>query len=55
MPLHLNPYFKKKGFKKNDFPVAEGFGKSAISIPVYNDLKLKKISEICKNILSYDK
>jgi len=55
MPLHLSPYFKKKGFKKNDFPIAEHFGKLALSIPVYNDLKLKKIYEICKTIQSFAK
>ena len=55
MPLHLSPYFKKRGFKKNDFPIAENFAKSAISIPVYNDLKINKIYEICRTIKSFVK
>ena len=30
---------KKLGFKKGDFPVAENYGKRAISLPLYFDLK----------------
>ena len=40
-PIHLNPYYKKLGFKKGDFPVAENYGKRAISLPLYFDLKKK--------------
>jgi dTDP-4-amino-4,6-dideoxygalactose transaminase len=53
-PIHLNPYYKKLGFKKGDFPVAENYGKTAISLPLYFDLKKKdqeKIVNIFKKII----
>ena len=53
-PIHLNPYYKKLGFKKGDFPVAENYGKRAISLPLYFDLKKKdqeKIVNIFKKII----
>lgn len=39
MPLHLSPYFRKKGFKENQFPVSENFSKMAISIPIFPNIK----------------
>jgi len=53
MPLHLSPYFKKRSFKKNNFPVSEDFSMTALSLPIYYDLKLKKINEIYKIIKSF--
>ena len=38
-PVHLQPYYKNLGFKQNDFPAAEDYGKSAISLPLYPGLK----------------
>ena len=32
--LHLNPYFKKMGFKKGEFPISENYSYSAFSIPI---------------------
>jgi UDP-4-amino-4,6-dideoxy-N-acetyl-beta-L-altrosamine transaminase len=52
-PLHLSPYFVRAGFKKNSFPVAEDFGKSALSIPIYYDLNIHKVDRICSEIIRY--
>lgn len=35
LPLHLQPYFKKMGFKKGDFPNAEIYAKTSFSIPLF--------------------
>ena len=54
-PIHLHPFYKKLGFKKSDFPVAEDYGKRAISLPLYVDLKFsdqKKIIGILKKAIS---
>lgn len=40
-PVHLQPYYRKFGFKKGDFPEAESYGKTAISIPIHNKLTKK--------------
>ena len=53
-PIHLNPYFKKIGFKNGDFPNAEDYAKRAISLPLYVDLKFKdqkKITNILKKLI----
>lgn len=53
MPLHLSPYFKNRGFKKGKFPNAEDFANLFMSIPIYYELKPKKIFEIYKIIKSF--
>ncbi len=55
MPLHLSPYFKKKGFKKDQFPVAEKYSNTSLSLPIYFDLKFKDIDKICLLIKSFFK
>lgn len=37
-PVHLQPFYKKMGFREGDFPNAEKYAKSAISIPIYEGL-----------------
>lgn len=39
IPIHLQPYYKKLGFKYGDFPNAEDFYSRAISIPLFPSLK----------------
>jgi UDP-4-amino-4,6-dideoxy-N-acetyl-beta-L-altrosamine transaminase len=38
MPVHLQPYFRRMGFKEGDFPVAEAYAKKAISLPIFPGL-----------------
>ena len=42
LPIHLQPFYRKFGFKKNQFPMAEEYGETAISIPIYPNLKRKE-------------
>ena len=52
LPVHLHPYYKKQGFKINDFPNAELHANSSLSIPIYPNLKFesqKKIVGLIKN------
>lgn len=36
MPLHLQPFYKKKfGYKKGDFPVAENYYERALTLPLF--------------------
>ena len=37
-PVHLQPYYRQLGFKEGDFPKAEMYGNSAISLPLYPGL-----------------
>ena len=39
-PVHLHPYYKKRfGYKVGDYPKAERFARSAISLPMYPMMK----------------
>ena len=40
-PVHLNPYYRKMGFKENDFINAESYSKRAFSLPLFPGLKIK--------------
>src|SRR6185369_4779134 len=35
IPVHTQPYYRKLGFRDGDFPVAEGYYREAISLPLY--------------------
>ena len=55
IPIHLQPYFKKMGFKKGDFPKAEDYYSRAISIPIYQGLTTElqdKVVAVLKKILN---
>jgi dTDP-4-amino-4,6-dideoxygalactose transaminase len=38
MPVHLQPYYRKMGFKQGDFPEAEQYYREAITLPLYYGL-----------------
>ncbi|MCK5831377.1 MAG: UDP-4-amino-4,6-dideoxy-N-acetyl-beta-L-altrosamine transaminase [Methylococcales bacterium] len=38
IPVHLQPYYHKMGFRQGDFPIAENYYKHAISLPLFFDL-----------------
>lgn len=54
LPVHLQPYYQKLGFKVGDFPNAEFYAKNAISLPIYPSLTQEEINyivEVLKNLL----
>ncbi len=55
IPVHLQPFYKNRGFSEGDFPEAERFYKHAISLPLHpkltmdeQDYVINKISELLK-------
>lgn len=48
-PIHLNPYYKRLGFNNGQFPVAEKYGVSSFSIPLFPDLT---VEQQCKVLAS---
>ena len=54
-PIHLQPYFKKFGFKKGDFKNAEEYYERAISLPIHPNLKKKEVMMIIKKINNFFK
>ena len=54
IPVHTQPYFKKMGFKRGDFPEAERYYAEAISLPLYfgfSDEEQDYVVEKLKNII----
>ena len=52
-PVHLQPYYKRLGFKKGDFPIAEDYASRAFSLPLYPELtnsELRRISTTLKKL-----
>jgi len=54
-PIHLQPYFKKLGFKKGDFKNAEEYYEKAISLPIHPNLKKREVISIIKKINNFFK
>jgi UDP-4-amino-4,6-dideoxy-N-acetyl-beta-L-altrosamine transaminase len=38
IPVHLQPYYRRLGFKESDFPHAEQYYKQAATLPIYFDM-----------------
>ena len=52
LPIHLQPFYRERGFKKKQFPVAEEYSETALSIPIYPNLKRKEQIKII-NIIKF--
>ncbi len=46
LPVHLHPYYKKMGFKKNDFPISEDYSNRSMSIPVFYNLNIRSQNKV---------
>ncbi len=54
IPVHTQPYYENLGFKLGDFPLAEAYYDSAISLPMYPDLtdaQIQYVYESLKEVL----
>lgn len=55
IPIHTQPYFKKMGFKKNQFVEAEKYYKEAISLPLHTSLSFldqERLVQTLKEIIT---
>ena len=50
IPIHIQPFYQKLGFKKGDFGEAESFYRQAISLPIYPDLSEEKQEFVIKTL-----
>ena len=50
IPIHLQPYYQKLGFKTGDFPASEIYYKEAVTLPLYPLLLEDQISYIADKI-----
>jgi UDP-4-amino-4,6-dideoxy-N-acetyl-beta-L-altrosamine transaminase len=52
IPVHLQPYYRDRGFSEGDFPAAEDYYKRAISIPLYSLMNCAEQDEVVAAIKS---
>ena len=53
-PVHLQPYYRRLGFKEGDFPEAEAYSNNAISLPLYpglRELDLQRVADTLTALL----
>lgn len=46
-PVHLQPFYQNIGFKKGDFPSAEEFSRTIVSLPIFPELEEVTHERIC--------
>ncbi len=55
IPVHLQPYYQKLGFKQGDFPASERYYEEAFTLPIYYELtdeQQNQIARALKEVLS---
>ncbi len=55
IPVHFQPYYKKFGWQKGDFPVAEEYYEEALSLPMYPTLTDEEQNFVIDKILEFFK
>jgi len=53
IPVHLQPYYKKLGWKKGDFPIAENYYEHALSLPMFPSLTDKEQDYVIEKVLEF--
>jgi UDP-4-amino-4,6-dideoxy-N-acetyl-beta-L-altrosamine transaminase len=53
VPVHLMPYYKQLGNKKDDLPVAEAYYEKCLSIPMYHSLTDAEQQFVIDTVLSF--
>jgi UDP-4-amino-4,6-dideoxy-N-acetyl-beta-L-altrosamine transaminase len=51
-PVHLQPYYRQLGFKEGNFPEAEAYASSAISLPLYPGLQVDDQQRVANTLRS---
>jgi UDP-4-amino-4,6-dideoxy-N-acetyl-beta-L-altrosamine transaminase len=55
IPVHLQPYYKKLGWKKGDFPVAENYYEKCLSLPMFPSLTDEEQDYVIDKVLEFFK
>ena len=51
-PVHLQPYYRRLGFREGDFPEAEAYAVNAISLPLYPGLQIVDQERVVRTLAS---
>ena len=55
IPVHLQPYYKKFGWKEGDFPVAESYYEQTLSLPMFPSLTDEEQEYVISKVLEFFK
>jgi dTDP-4-amino-4,6-dideoxygalactose transaminase len=55
IPLHLQPSYKKFGYRKGDFSNAERFAKQTVSLPLFPEMTETQIKKVIKTVQQFFK
>jgi dTDP-4-amino-4,6-dideoxygalactose transaminase len=50
VPVHLQPAYASLGYRRGDFPVAERFARSTLSLPLYPELRSEQIERVADRL-----
>jgi UDP-4-amino-4,6-dideoxy-N-acetyl-beta-L-altrosamine transaminase len=50
IPIHLQPFFRRKSFNAGDFPISENFYKKTISLPIFPTLQLNEQNYVIEKL-----
>jgi len=50
MPIPLQPFYRRLGYRDGDYPEAEKYSKSSLSLPVYEKMSNQEIEYVCDNV-----
>jgi dTDP-4-amino-4,6-dideoxygalactose transaminase len=53
VPLHLHPAYAFLGYRRGDFPVAEGACDSVVSLPLYGGLSDAQVDTVIAAVRSF--
>jgi len=53
LPVHLHPYYKKLGWKKGDFPIAESYYEKALSLPMFPTLSIEEQNFVIDKVIQF--
>jgi len=50
IPVHLQPYYRELGFKEGQYPEAEAYGQSAITLPLYSAMSEQQQDQVVSTL-----
>lgn len=53
VPLHIHPFYRKKGWQKGDLPHTEAYYESCLSLPMYPTLSEEEQSYVIEKLLNF--
>ncbi len=53
IPVHLQPYYKKMGFREGDFPVSEKYYDCSFSLPIYPSLTFNEQEKVISAVSDF--